>query len=603
MIAPSRRSEHLLTLTLVSAAGVALLAAGTTWVASEQERTAERVAHSNEVLTHVSSTRTWVAEIQNAYRGFALTGSEHFLRSPGDPVEGLHAEVATLKELTADNPEQQSRLRDLDAALQPFVATGQQIVAARRSDGLEAAQAIIGGETRSSQVTRLGEVLDALDGDERRLLASRGDAHRTRLYGFWWVLALLVAAVATTLHILYGLARRGQAEQKTFLESEQRFHILARSVVDYAIFLLDREGHVVSWSAGAEKITGYSAKAILGRHFAVFYPSEDVESGKPARELKTAAAQGRVEEEGWRLRADGTRYCSNVVITALRDEAGELTGFGKVTRDLTERKVAEKRLLDEVEERRAIEGRLRDLNDNLERLVSDRTAELTAANIGLTSAREETRALSLRLIAAQEDERRRLSRELHDGIGGALTLIRLQLASALRSDVKRAERIEECVRTLDGAVKQLRSVARNLRPAVLDDLGLADALQALLEQQAEAAGWTSEFKCDGIPSRLSTDVETMCYRICQEALSNAARHARARNIDVALQRDGGQVELVIADDGNGFDYASLQTPAAKQKHFGLVSMKERATLAGGTFDVRTVPGRGTRIRVCFPLPA
>ena len=95
----------------------------------------------------------------------------------------------------------------------------------------------------------------------------------------------------------------------------------------------------------------------------------------------------------------------------------------------------------------------------------------------------------------------------------------------------------------------------------------------------------------------------MCYRICQEALSNAARHARARNIDVALQRDGGQVELVIADDGNGFDYASLQTPAAKQKHFGLVSMKERATLAGGTFDVRTVPGRGTRIRVCFPLPA
>jgi len=95
----------------------------------------------------------------------------------------------------------------------------------------------------------------------------------------------------------------------------------------------------------------------------------------------------------------------------------------------------------------------------------------------------------------------------------------------------------------------------------------------------------------------------MCYRICQEALSNAARHGRARNIDVALRRDGGQVELVIADDGNGFDYASLQTPAAKQKHFGLVSMKERATLAGGTFDVRTVPGRGTRIRVCFPLPA
>ncbi|HSC98682.1 MAG TPA: sensor histidine kinase, partial [Casimicrobiaceae bacterium] len=174
---------------------------------------------------------------------------------------------------------------------------------------------------------------------------------------------------------------------------------------------------------------------------------------------------------------------------------------------------------------------------------------------------------------------------------------------ALRSDVKRAERIEECISTLDGAVKQLRSVARNLRPAVLDDLGLADALQALLEQQAEAAGWTSEFKCEGIPVRLSTDVETMCYRICQEALSNTARHGRARNIEVALRRDGGQVELVIADDGNGFDYGSLQTPAARRKHFGLVSMQERATLAGGTFNVRTAPGRGTRIQVSFPVPA
>ncbi|HSC99052.1 MAG TPA: CHASE3 domain-containing protein, partial [Casimicrobiaceae bacterium] len=428
MVAPLRRTEHLLALTLVSAAGVALLAVGSTWIANEQERTAELVAHSHEVLTHVSSTRTWVAEVENAYRGFALTGSEALLQSPRDSIEGLHAEVATLKRMTADNPEQQLQLRDLDTALQPFLATGQQIIAARRSAGLEAAQALIGDETRSYQATRLRQVLDALDGEERRLLASRVNLHQTRLYWFWWVLALLVAAVATTLQILYGLARRRQAEQKTLLEAEQRFHILARSVVDYAIFLLDREGHVVSWSAGAEKITGYSAKAILGRHFSVFYPREDVENSKPARELKTAAADGRVEEEGWRLRADRTRYWSNVVITALRDEAGVLTGFGKVTRDLTERKVAEKRLLDEVEERRAIEGRLRDLNDNLERLVSDRTAELTAANVRLTSAREETRALSLRLIAAQEDERRRLSRELHDGIGGALTLIRLQLA-------------------------------------------------------------------------------------------------------------------------------------------------------------------------------
>jgi signal transduction histidine kinase len=243
------------------------------------------------------------------------------------------------------------------------------------------------------------------------------------------------------------------------------------------------------------------------------------------------------------------------------------------------------------------------LNDNLEQLVAGRTAELTAANGRLTAAGQETQELSVRLMAAQEDERRRLARELHDGIGGALTLIRLQLASALRSDEKRAERIEECTLTLDGAVRQLRGVARNLRPAVLDDLGLSDALQALLEQQAEAAGWTSELKCDDMPSRLSTDVETMYFRICQEALSNTARHGNARHVDIGLRREGDQVELVIADDGNGFDYASLQSPAARQKHFGLVSMRERANLAGGTFHVETAPGRGTRIRVSVPVAA
>lgn len=120
-------------------------------------------------------------------------------------------------------------------------------------------------------------------------------------------------------------------------ESEERFKLLVESVRDYAIFMLDPEGHIVSWNAGAERIKGYTEAEIVGRHFSAFYPPEDIENGKPERELVLARQFGRVEDEGWRVRKDGSLFWANVVITALRDPAGELRGFAKVTRDLTER--------------------------------------------------------------------------------------------------------------------------------------------------------------------------------------------------------------------------------------------------------------------------
>ncbi len=114
--------------------------------------------------------------------------------------------------------------------------------------------------------------------------------------------------------------------------------LLVSSVVDYAILMLDATGKIVTWNEGAERIKGYTADEIIGRHFSIFYPPEDARSRKPDWELEIAKREGRYEEEGWRLRKDGTRFWANVVITALRDESGKLRGFGKVTRDLTERR-------------------------------------------------------------------------------------------------------------------------------------------------------------------------------------------------------------------------------------------------------------------------
>ncbi len=153
--------------------------------------------------------------------------------------------------------------------------------------------------------------------------------------------------------IIYAAARdvtERKRVEEALRESEERFRLLVNDVKDYGIFMLDPTGHVASWNQGAERIKGYKAEEIVGRHFSCFYPQEDLLSSKPQHELQTAMAEGRCEDEGWRVRKDGSRFWANVVITALTDSTGKLRGFSKITRDITERKRAEE-LLRETEER------------------------------------------------------------------------------------------------------------------------------------------------------------------------------------------------------------------------------------------------------------
>jgi PAS domain S-box-containing protein len=178
-------------------------------------------------------------------------------------------------------------------------------------------------------------------------------------------------------------ATRHATAQTQLRASAERFRLVVESVRDYAIFMLDPTGRVATWNLGAERIKGYRAADIIGRHFSEFYPPEALAAGKPAWELEVAEREGRVEDEGWRVREDGSRFWASVVITALRDEAGRLVGFAKVTRDLTERKRAE----DDV----------RRLNAELERRVAERTRQLAALNRELEAANAALRANQARL--------------------------------------------------------------------------------------------------------------------------------------------------------------------------------------------------------------
>jgi PAS domain S-box-containing protein len=166
------------------------------------------------------------------------------------------------------------------------------------------------------------------------------------------------------------VTERRKAEQ-SLQESEERFRLLVEGVRDHAIFMLDPEGRVITWNAGAERIKGYKVHEIVGRHFSCFYPADAIERGWPAEELKRAAAAGRIEDEGWRVRKDGSKFWANVIVTALRDEDGTLRGYGKVTRDMTVKKQAEeesRRLLQEQAGRKAAESAERKLKASEERL-------------------------------------------------------------------------------------------------------------------------------------------------------------------------------------------------------------------------------------------
>ncbi len=161
--------------------------------------------------------------------------------------------------------------------------------------------------------------------------------------------------------IIEDIDRRKRAEEDLRL-----YRLMVESVQDYAIFRLDTEGHISSWNTGAQRIKGYTAEEIIGRHFSDFYPREDVARGSPQHELDVATAEGRFEGEGWRIRKDGSRFWANVVVTRLDDNHGNLIGFSKVTRDLTERRATEQRILA--------------LNTDLERRVRERTNELVVLN-------------------------------------------------------------------------------------------------------------------------------------------------------------------------------------------------------------------------------
>jgi len=336
-----------------------------------------------------------------------------------------------------------------------------------------------------------------------------------------------------------------------------QFRLLVESVSDYAIYLLDKGGHVRSWNVGVQRIKGYTAADVLGRHYSMFYTAEDREAGKPLEVLRQAEREGRVRAEGWRLRKDGSRFWADVVVTALRGRSGELTGFAKVTHDMT----------------------------------------------GIHHALETLSRLSRRLVEAEEAERRRIARELHDRVGQNLSALNINLDIVLGMLGEQAQkevrvRLRDSLALVDGTLQTIENVMADLRPPLLDEYGLGAALGWHAEEFVRRTHLRVDFE-DRAKERtraLRQEDAVTLFRIAQEALNNVAKHAQAAKVWIGLSISDHKFILELRDDGRGFD------PAAPTSRLGMRGMRERAEAAGAAFEVESAPGKGTMVRIGLRLP-
>jgi PAS domain S-box-containing protein len=376
-------------------------------------------------------------------------------------------------------------------------------------------------------------------------------------------------------------------------QREELFRLLVQGVKDYAIMMLDPQGRILSWNEGAERLQGYRSEEIIGKNYAILFGPEDRKSGRPEAQLQTARERGQTEEEGLRVRKDGSRFWVNAIITALRNEHGILYGFAKVTRDITER--------------RDREAAVRTARDELEARVRERTVELMRVNQELQAevverkaAEAQLHSLAARLQNVQEAERARLAREIHDALGQMCTALKMDVAFLLqrlpKQESRLREKAESALNLVGELIQALRRLSAELRPSTLDALGLTAAMEWQAQEFQIRTGVLCRLHVPDEELDLDAERSTALFRLFQEALTNVARHAQATRVQAELTVGGETLVLVVRDDGRGFD-TSL---AERRGSLGLLGMKERVLLLGGRFELDSSPGKGTAVTVRIP---
>jgi PAS domain S-box-containing protein len=468
-------------------------------------------------------------------------------------------------------------------------------------------------------------------GVAKRLREPPVDAHRS---------AVALCTMTNPRRGLSGTSKRSGSIAEHSIATLHR--LLIESVVDYAIFVLDSRGHILSWNLGAERLKGYEPAEIIGKHFSVFYGPEDIAAGKPARELQVAGRDGRLEDEGWRVRKDGSRFWANVIITALRDPNGAIVGFAKVTRDLTARRAQEEASRRQAAaegahaeaERRTEE--LEDLNRKLQELAAELEAQISEAQALAEELEESNQSLDEALRAAEtarseaeaanrakSDFLRTMSHELRtplNAIEGYVQLLQLGIPDQpTPAQLGYLTRIQGAQRLLLSLINDVLALARieaghvkyNLEAVSLGELW--EAVEALVIPQIRTKGLGHHVgPCD--PTVCVTADRERAVQVLLNLVGNAIKFTEAGGqIWLLTEVNTDNIAFRVRDTGPGIQPEKLgvifepfvQAGVSTTRTHGGVGLglsisRQLARHMGGDVTVESTPGKGSTFTFTLP---
>ena len=381
------------------------------------------------------------------------------------------------------------------------------------------------------------------------------------------------------------------------MKADRAIGLLA-SIVDSsddAIISKTLEGVITSWNAGAERLFGYTAKEAIGQHISMIIPRDRLDE---ETKLLARLSQGdQIDHfDTIRVRKDGATLDISLSISAVRDSAGKIIGVSKIARDITARKRIEREL-------HQSEERFRTLADALDTQVQFRTQELRRRNAEILQQSDQLRDLSGRLMFAQDQERRRIARELHDSAGQNLAALGMTLAR-LENDANRdpallSKSIKHAQDLIQKLTEEIRTTSYLLHPPMLDELGLSSALRWYTEGLTERSGISIELNIPDDLGRLAPEVELAIFRLVQECLTNIHRHSGSKTAVIRIAREPDKIYAEVQDHGKGISTERLAEIQSHGVGVGITGMRERVRQSHGELTIDSDP-LGTKITAIFP---
>jgi PAS domain S-box-containing protein len=545
--------------------GMLLLIAGVAvWTLRQVAESDFWVDHTREVINANQQLLSDVRDAQSAERGYIITGDEGYLETHRSASADIPRSAEKLLQLTADNPGQQKRIESLHGLIDERMAVLNDALRQRRESGFDAARAVVLAGQGRAAMQQIREASQEIEAEEYRLLQERMHTRQARLREGFIATALaalvaLVTLIFAPIDVRRAVRQRNVAEQEKE-ESAATAQALFQAAAQ-AIFVVNQSGRIVMANAATEKMLGYPESELIGQSVELLVP-ENLRSGHVSHRTDYFRnPQNRPMGFGLDLQArrkDGTIIDVEISLSYIR--SGQETLAVAFMSDISKRKADEQAIREQ---------------------------------------REDLRSLAGRLMTAQDDERRRIARDLHDDLSQKLAYLAMDLGklASKPSSQELLESLRLLQRRAGDAAESVRHISHQLHPSILDDIGLEAALEQYCEEFEERSGIHTHFLSRDIPDSLPRDVASSMYHIFQESLRNVAKHSKAAEVFVILEFADGVLRLTVRDEGVGLPVSRLKTGAG----IGIMGMKERANLVNGTVSIESQVGEGTEVTVAVPL--